>query len=200
MWRHYKTQPGFVLGFHGCDRKVGEDLLRKGGHLTPSNNPWDWLGEGIYFWEGNPARALEFAQEAKKKPKLSKGHIKNPFVLGAVIDLGQCCNLLSTDALQEVARAHRVMSYTYKATGTEIPRNKGEDLGARFLDAAVIGAMHTIRIGSGFPAYDTVRAAFWEGAKLYDGAGFAAKNHIQIAVCNPNCIKGYFRPIVHQDA
>ena len=25
-------------------------------------------------------------------------------------------------------------------------------------------------------------------------AGFAEKNHIQICVCNPNCIKGYFLP------
>ena len=35
---------------------------------------------------------------------------------------------------------------------------------------------------------------FWEGADLYPGAGFKEKNHIQIAIINPNCIKGFFLP------
>lgn len=34
----------------------------------------------------------------------------------------------------------------------------------------------------------------WEGHSLYPNAGFAEKDHIQICVCNPNCIKGYFLP------
>ena len=42
--------------------------------------------------------------------------------------------------------------------------------------------------------YDSVRGVFWEGKPLYPNAGFAEKNHIQICVCNPNCIKGYFLP------
>ncbi|CAM4056803.1 hypothetical protein [Roseateles saccharophilus] len=80
MWELYKKQPGFVLGFHGCDASVGEDVL--GGHtkhLRPSNNEYDWLGSGIYFWEGNPARALEFAQQAaSSSPQVSKGKIATP--------------------------------------------------------------------------------------------------------------------------
>jgi len=44
--------------------------------------------------------------------------------------------------------------------------------------------------------YDTVRSPFQEGTPLYTGAGFQTKNHIQIAVRNLACIKGYFRPIV----
>jgi hypothetical protein len=35
---------------------------------------------------------------------------------------------------------------------------------------------------------------FFEGTDLYDNAGFKSNNHIQIAVRNPNCIKGYFFP------
>lgn len=41
--------------------------------------------------------------------------------------------------------------------------------------------------------YQSVRAAFLEGEPLYDGAGFKAKNHIQIAVRDTDCILGYFR-------
>ena len=43
------------------------------------------------------------------------------------------------------------------------------------------------------PAYDTVRGAFWEGEPLYPSAGFKRKNHVQLCVRRPDCIKGYFR-------
>ncbi|OQX80647.1 MAG: hypothetical protein B6D64_02915 [Bacteroidetes bacterium 4484_276] len=33
-----------------------------------------------------------------------------------------------------------------------------------------------------------------EKGELYPNAGFKEKNHIQIAIRNPNCIKGYFFP------
>jgi hypothetical protein len=40
--------------------------------------------------------------------------------------------------------------------------------------------------------FDTVRGMFPEGDALYEGAGFRAKNHIQLCVVNPNSIIGYF--------
>ena len=42
--------------------------------------------------------------------------------------------------------------------------------------------------------YDSVRGVFFEGAESYPSAGFREKNHIQICIRNPNCIKGYFIP------
>jgi len=57
---------------------VGEAVLADNrSHLNASNNPWDWLGNGIYFWENDPQRALEFAQEAMRNSKKSAGRI-NP--------------------------------------------------------------------------------------------------------------------------
>jgi hypothetical protein len=41
---------------------------------------------------------------------------------------------------------------------------------------------------------DSVRAAFLEGEPLYPGSMFRKQNHIQIAIINPNCIKGIFLP------
>jgi len=32
-----------------------------------------------------------------------------------------------------------------------------------------------------------------EGEPIYESAGFYSKTHVQIAVCNPACIKGVFR-------
>ncbi|HEX8463307.1 MAG TPA: hypothetical protein VF627_01700 [Abditibacterium sp.] len=60
-WGLYQFLPAFTLGFHGCDRSVGEAILAgREEHLLPSKNDYDWLGWGIYFWESNPRRALEF--------------------------------------------------------------------------------------------------------------------------------------------
>lgn len=57
-----------------------------------------------------------------------------------------------------------------------------------------IEMMHKVNREANNRAYDSVRGVFWEGKPLYPNAGFAEKNHIQICVCNPNCIKGYFLP------
>jgi len=40
-----------VFGFHSCDREVGLAILNGEMDLNASNNIWDWLGGGIYFWE-----------------------------------------------------------------------------------------------------------------------------------------------------
>ncbi|HVU94580.1 MAG TPA: hypothetical protein VHE34_05115 [Puia sp.] len=42
--------------------------------------------------------------------------------------------------------------------------------------------------------FDSVSGVFIEGKPLYPTAGFYDKSHIQICVCNPNCIKGFFIP------
>jgi hypothetical protein len=165
MWGdRYKVQPSFVLGFHGCDVSVGESILSgKSAHITTSENAYDWLGSGVYFWEGSPQRALEFAQEAVRSKHLTRGTIKNPFVLGAIIDLGICCNLVDSAALGELATAHQGLMQAVQNSGSAMPENKGSERGARFLDRAVIEFMHAWRLEAALPAYDTVRAAFIEG-------------------------------------
>jgi hypothetical protein len=194
-WRLYKRLPAFVLGFHGCDESVGEAVLAGKQHLLQSDNAYDWLGTGRYFWEGSPARALQFAQQASTGSKVSRGRISKPFVIGAVIDLARCCNLLDPDALGELREAHHVLVDTHEKGGTAPPENKGENLAQRYRDRATVETMHKVRELLKLEPYDTVRAPFWEGEPLYPNAGFATRNHIQIAVRNLDCILGYFRPI-----
>lgn len=83
----YSSYPGLILGFHGCDEKVGRAIISGKQELKPSKNTYDWLGNGFYFWEFNPARAMSFAEERAKKPR-GASKISKPFALGAVIDLG----------------------------------------------------------------------------------------------------------------
>jgi len=178
-WQLYEYQPAFVIGFHGCDRSVGEAILSgKTPHIKPSKNDYDWLGHGIYFWEGNPERALEFAADRAAGAPTSKGTIREPFVLGAIIDLKHCLDLLDSSGLQQVADAYALLKDATEAAGSKLPENKGE-LTRRFLDCAVVNSLHQFREDEGLDAYDSVRAAFWEGADLYPNAGFKRKNHIQ---------------------
>jgi hypothetical protein len=192
-WSLYQRPPAFVLGFHGCDKSIGEAILQgKRKHLTPSSNNYDWLGPGIYFWESNPQRALEFALKARGTPVLTKGTITKPFVIGAVIDLGFCLNLLDSHALEQVEDAHALFKSSL-SEGEKIPEN--HKAGARFLDCAVIQTLHAYREDNRLAPYDSVRGMFVEGEELYDGAGFRRDDHIQLCVTNTACIRGYFRPI-----
>lgn len=191
----YQRLPTWVLGFHGCDEAVGLKVLQDQKlHLEPSQNSWDWLGNGIYFWENDPVRAYQFAQlgEADKGHKVTKGKIVKPFVIGAVIDLGLCLNLFDQRALQELATAGESFLDLYDSVGTPAPVNKGN---GRFRDRAVFEHLHDSRQGR-LPEYQTVRAAFPEGKPLYDGTEITEQNHIQIAVRKPEVIRGYFLPRV----
>ena len=63
----------------------------------------------------------------------------------------------------------------------------------RHLDCAVLETVHASLEEEDEKPFDTVRGVFWEGDDLYPEAGFKEKNHVQICVRNPNCIKGFFR-------
>lgn len=95
----YASYPSLILGFHGCDQEVGEDILSGKAPLLPSRNDFDWLGDGIYFWENDPDRALDFASWRAISAIPSLQPIKNPFVIGAVIHPGRCFNLLERRAI-----------------------------------------------------------------------------------------------------
>jgi hypothetical protein len=42
-----------IIGCHGCDRALVEDVLLGRKRLKASHNNYDWLGEGINFWESH---------------------------------------------------------------------------------------------------------------------------------------------------
>jgi hypothetical protein len=273
----YSKRPNLILGFHGCDKSIAEKVIN-GECLNESTNDYDWLGHGIYFWQNSPERALEYANTAMGRPNST---ITKPDVVGAIIDLGNCLDLLEMNHIQEVKKAYIVFE---KIEIEDRPQNELIQDGfpmLRKLDRAVIEMVHKIRkgkenhlieaenllrtisllikqddkagrkniirdcfsklldiyeeenleelfglellkdilyfIGDGgdegllskkiddhakqlrtlianVAPYDSVRSSFLEGQELYPNAGFREKNHIQICVCNKNCIKGFFMP------
>jgi hypothetical protein len=192
----YSIHSGITLGFHGCDESVVQDVLSGKSILKSSANSYDWLGHGIYFWENSPSRALEFVEHLQKYPGRSRRRITKPAVIGAIIQLGYCMDLLDYQNLQLLKFGYQNLSRI--TNRSEFPHNKSVknsgDFLLRYLDCSVIEAVHGYKKHSGQPPFDTVRSVFWEGKELYPSAGFREKDHIQICVRNLNCIKGFFLP------
>jgi hypothetical protein len=193
----YDRLPGLALGYHGCDRQIGEAVLAGRIDLKASNNAYDWLGHGIYFWEHNPIRAIGWARLLHRQPRQGRPKVKHPMAIGAVIDLGLCLNLLDARFLSQLPIAYERLSRLHSQTGEPLPQNQAlgnsADLLLRHLDCAVIESLHQGREDENKPAFDTARGVFVEGEPLYPGAAIQKFNHIQVCVRNPDCIKGYFR-------
>jgi hypothetical protein len=179
-----------VVGYHGCSRKLGHDVVNRNEQLRPNNKPYHWLGDGIYFWENDPHRALEWATE-----KASRGDLEHPFVIGAVIDLAKCLDLHVRQNQKLLDLAYQDLKIVAEKAGVIIPenstapKNASKDKVLRYKDCAVIN--HLIQPPHDF---DTVRGLFVEGEPIYEGAMIFSKTHSEIAVRNIDCIKGYFIP------
>lgn len=184
-------QPFQVIGYHSCDKELGMRVLTGQDTLRPSGNRWDWLGSGVYFWEQNPYRALEYANECAAGKQKFAGKIEKPFVLGAIIELGNCLNLVEPTSLEIVQVAYKGLKKTIKEINGRMPVNNGDN---RALDCAVMQFVHQSNLNENLPAYDTVRCPFQEGVTLYEGSNFTTRLHLEIAVRNPETIKGYFLP------
>ena len=73
----------------------------------------------MYFWENNYERAFQWAQDKKKR-----GTIKKPAVIGAILHLGYCCDLLDAKFIQMIQNYYMPFKAICEFTGNEIPRNK----------------------------------------------------------------------------
>jgi hypothetical protein len=171
-----------VRGYHGCDWRVARRILA-GDAFATSTNAWDWLGDGIYFWEYGPDRAMRWAEQQER--------IRNPAVIGSMIQLGRCFDLLDTQFTRELGEFYEDWIATVLREGFQPPQNRGK---ARFLDRAVIEAFLLKGSDTG-SVYDTVRGAFVEGEPIFPGSALYAETHVQIAVRNPHSIIGVFRPM-----
>jgi len=192
----YSSKPAYVLGFHGLDEEIGKRVLNGETELRHSRNSYDWLGHGVYFWENSPERAYQFAEQISQRHNTT---VKKPFVIGAVIDLGNCLDLLDKLWLDFLHNAYDLMVLGLHEAGNELPTNSAFgindfDFKKRELDCAVIRYAVELAEKKKKIKFDSVRAAFWEGEELYPKAGFRSHNHIQLSIMNPDCIKGIFLP------
>ncbi len=179
-----------ILAYHGCDAEVAERILG-GEPFKKSQNPYDWLGEGIYFWEYGADRAMRFAEEQKRR-----GNLKTPAIVGALVQLGKCFDLMDTRFTSELPAAYEMLKKLHDDRGTPLPVNSGgtPDKKARRLDCAVLNFYLSFLEQTQSIGYDTVRCGFVEGEPAFEGSGIHEQSHVQLAVRSLDCILGVFRP------
>lgn len=191
----YSTRSNLILGFHGCEKSEQQKLISDSSYVRISDESFDWLGHGMYFWENNPERAMLWGKQKKKA-----GTLKEPAIIGAVLDLGRCFDLLDSSNILLLKSSYKLFISESERLEKPIPKNISyprdidKDKVLRYLDCAVIEYAHSFLRMKNEPPFDSVRAAFIEGDTIYPGAGFNEKTHIQICIINPDCIKGFFLP------
>ncbi len=175
----------YCLGYHGGKDELIRKIVSFEETMRPSRNKYDWLGNGFYFWEDSPLRALDWAR---------KKHGENAGVLGVVVDLGNCLDLVQSESIELVKAAYATLSAVMREERGKLPENKGENLFSRNLDCAVFEYLHEWRRNEGRQSFDTIRAFFVEGEQIYPTAGIRERDHVQICVRDKKNILGYFLP------
>lgn len=172
--------PRIVLGYHGCKSAFAAALIAGEVPIDQwelSRNPYDWLGEGIYFWEHAPARALAWGNDG---------------VVGAVLQLGNCLDLTDTAYMPLLEHTYHDLREIYLGEAKTLPQNKGK---RRDLDCLVINTLVAkANALDGADPLQSVRCPFIEGEPAFPGSAILRKSHIQIAVRDHACIAGVFRP------
>lgn len=199
----YSRLPNLVIGFHGCSEEIFNAVVRRGETIRWSTNDYDWLGHGIYFWEQNYERAKLWAEKRSCRNKEFR-----PAVIGAVIDLGNCLNLMDSRYIEMLEDEYDLLVDDINLAGAPLPQNRGgDDWLLRKLDCAVVEHLHARLAEMGedrndtrIEQFDSARGLFSEGPEIYPRAGIKRGTHVQICIRNPNCIKGVFAPMKEDPA
>jgi hypothetical protein len=179
-----------IVGYHGCSEQFARNILvgkQPIANWKPSDNKWDWLGRGIYFWEHSTERALRWAHEKYH------GRRDQPAVIGAIIQLGTCFDLTNEGFAGILEGSFKELSRDFEDEGLELPTNNKAGGKRRELDCLAINDFLQRQERVGW-CYDSVRGAFLEGPPVFAGTTISKETHIQVVVRNPACILGVFRP------
>lgn len=174
-----------VIGYHGTSRSVAEQIVLGKQPFGFSRNDDDWLGNGVYFWEHAPQQALSWA--------ISRSELKRwdeePVVLGAMIRLGHCFDLLDPANIKEIERFHTEYVDAAQAANVRVRENANSH---KYLDCTVFEFGYAAIEGDGRKV-DTARAVYvptGEDKRVWKRSWIYREAHIQICVRNPKCILG----------
>ncbi len=172
-----------VVGYHGVRRSVALEIVQGAQDSNRSENPDDWLGHGVYFWEYAPKQAWAWADQRR----LSHGWDEEVAVLASMIRLANCFDLLDPDHLRELSAIRQQYERTENAMGRAPKQNYNK---SKHLDCAVFQFAYAVFEAEGSPI-DTCRAVFGPShERMWNRSGVYKNAHIQLCVRNPACILG----------
>lgn len=167
-----------VYGYHSTSMAAAIEIIKSG--FKPSNNDYDWLGAGVYFWQDAPIRAKQWAQSV---------YPQQPAVIKSLIRLDNCIDLLDVGWFPDIRALYNIFVNNYRSENLPLPiqnpgRSKAHRLDRTFFDYAV----EAINLSSARKV-ETIRSVFVEGENIYPSSAIYDLAHVQIAVRNTACIK-----------
>ena len=173
-----------VDGYHATSVRAARRILA-GAPFRLSRNRYDWLGDGVYFWEAAPERAWEWTQQPRVKARLGT----QVAVIGARIHLDRCMDFHDTVWHKPLRDVYEYLRERYERTQRALPQQTA--WGKHGWDREVINQLVLMTYRITGVEIGAVRASFREpgdepifgDSALYQGA------HVQIAVRDQRLIE-----------
>lgn len=156
-----------VVGHHGTSRSYLDSIQKDG--LRISRNDYDWLGDGVYFFQDSVERAREWAVQE---------HGSDAIVICADIELENCIDLVDSKWSKCFSNMYNDFIAKFKEGRLPIPTQSGK---AHRLDRHVINYCVGVLAENGV-VVSSLRAPFVEGNPFYPGSALYCESHIQICV------------------
>jgi hypothetical protein len=169
-----------IYGYHGTSQTKAASILENG--FRASDNDYDWLGTGIYFFQDAPLRAKQWATQQ---------HPNNPAIICSSIRLENCIDLFDIGWQPLLKNVYNPFVEQYRSTNRPFPKQNPERSKAHRLDCAFFNFAIELISRQG-QSVDSVRAAFMEGERLFPDSAIFDLAHIQIAIRNPTLIKASY--------
>ena len=167
-----------MIGYHGTSASSADRLV-SGEPFEDSDNDDEWFGKGVYFWEHAFKQAWWWAKDHKRHRK--------PAVVGAVIRLGNCFDLLDPGNVVVLRQFYEKLVEVMEAEGLELPANVRT---RRYLDCALFNYLYAEFKDARKPL-DTARAVYVptsRAKRVCKGSWVSEETHIQVCVRNPRSI------------
>lgn len=166
-----------VYGYHGTSQTKAVSIIKHG--FLPSDNDYDWLGTGIYFFQDAPIRAKQWAIEQ---------HPNEPAVICSLIHLENCIDLFDVKWFPLLKNVYNLFEEQYRLSDRPLPRQNPSRSKAHRLDCAFFNYANQFVAHQGQISSST-RAVFVEGDCIFPDSAIFDLAHVQIAVTDPVVIK-----------
>lgn len=172
-----------VVGYHGTRRETALRIVSGESTFRQSNNDDDWLGHGVYFWEYAPEQAWAWARK-----RYAKG--TQIAVLGAMIRLGNCLDLLDPKNSKALVSLKNKLVADSAAAGVSLKKNYNS---RKYYDCSVLEYAYAAYDQAESQPIDSARAVYvpTQGKeRLWNSSWLYHETHVQLCVRNSECILG----------
>jgi hypothetical protein len=165
-----------VYGYHGTSQTKAASILKNG--FLASDNDYDWLGTGIYFFQDAPMRAKQWAIEQ---------HPQEPAVICTRIQLDNCIDLFDVKWFPILKNIYNLFDAQYRFANRPLPKQNPSRSKAHRLDCAFFNFASQL-ISDDEQTVECIRAVFVEGESLFPDSAIFDLAHAQIVIKNSNLI------------